>query len=225
MGLEEELTGRAARQAGSVRLGTRIAWLANFRRTRDSPKRRVFRLAVVCRSDKETGMRTLLIVLAFVLSFAAVGEAVEPSAIKEGAETTAKAMERGDYGTVLDRSYPKVIKMGGGRAEMLRQVEEAMGAMKKDGITITSVTVGNPGEPVRGQGQLFSIVPIVLKMDAPKAVVTSNGYLLAVSEDKGATWAYVDGSSLTPEFARKLFPKFPPSLKLPEKKEPVVEKK
>jgi hypothetical protein len=176
-------------------------------------------------STKESGMRTLFFSLALALSLAAVCKAIDPSAIREGAETTAKAMERGDYGAVLDRSYPKLIKMGGGREEMLRQMEEVMGGMKKAGLTIGSITVGNPGDPVRGQGQHISIVPIVMNVDGSKAVVTSNGYLLAVSNDKGATWAYIDGSSLTQEFARKVFPKFPPSLKLPEKQEPTVERK
>lgn len=170
-------------------------------------------------------MRMLLLVLAFLLCLPALSTAVDPDTIREGAEATARAMERGDYGALLDHSYPKFIKMGGGREEMLRQVEEAMGAMKKAGLTISSITLGHPGEPVRGQGQLFSVVPMVMKVDAPKAVVTTNGYLLAVSDDKGATWAYIDGSSLTPDSVRKVFPKFPASLKLPEKKEPVVEKK
>jgi hypothetical protein len=92
-------------------------------------------------------------------------------------------------------------------------------------MIIRAVAVGQPAEPVSADAQSFAIVPTTIKLEAEKLLITSEGFLLAVSEDRGATWSYVDGSVLTPDVLKKLFPNAPAALKLPEKKQPKVENK
>jgi hypothetical protein len=170
-------------------------------------------------------MRLLFPLLVFFLSLASLTLAADTAPIRTGAVACANAMERGDFAAILDTSHPKVIQLGGGRENMLRQVQKAMGDMKQQGFIIHSITVGQPTEPVTANAQAFSTVPTTMKAGLPEIIVTSDSYLLAVSEDRGVTWSYIDGSILTPDLMKQLFPDAPANFQLPAKKAPKVEKK
>lgn len=61
-------------------------------------------------------------------------------------------------------------------------------------------------------------------MKIPKGRMTVPSYLVGISSDEGKMWYFADGSLLTPNNIKTMFPSFPPALKVPEKKPPVVEK-
>ena len=148
------------------------------------------------------------------------------SAIKQGANRVAKATIAGDWTTVADSTYGKVVEQMGGRQKMLSDMKIVMTQLKEQGMAITSFNVGTPGEPVSDGGRIFSVVPVSVELSGQKGKLHSKGYLLAISEDKGKSWKYVDGSGMANKTIKeKIFPKLPAKLKLPEIQKPVFEPK
>jgi hypothetical protein len=137
--------------------------------------------------------------------------------IKKGAGAVGDATLAGKYGAVLDLTYPAIVELMGGREKAVAFVEKQMNAMKEQGISITSFTVGDPSGIKTGGSDLFSAIPTTLEMKTPQAKITAKSFLLAISADQGKSWLFADGTGLTPELMKTLFPKFPPELKLPEK--------
>ncbi len=144
--------------------------------------------------------------------------------IKQGAERIAKATKEGDYAVIADGTYGKVVELMGGRAKMLEQMKSVMAGLKGQGMEITTFTVGNPSEPVSDGSRMFSVVPLSIEMSGQKGKLHSKSYLLAISEDKGKIWKFVDGSGLANKMIKdKILPKMPARLKLPEQQKPVFE--
>lgn len=143
--------------------------------------------------------------------------------IKKGAGAVGAALLAGNYGTVLDLTYPAIVEIMGGREEALGAIEKQMHAIREKGISLTSYTAGEPSEIKTGGSELFAAIPTTLEMKAPQMKIVANSYLIAISADQGKSWFYADGSNLTPELMKTIFPKFPKELKLPEKSN-VVEK-
>ena len=143
--------------------------------------------------------------------------------IKSGAGAVGAAMLSGDYKAVVDLTYPAIVDLLGGREKALVTVEEQMKAIKEHGISISSFTVSDPSEIKTGGAELFAAMPAVMEMKAPQKKITVKTFLIAISRDQGKSWSFADGTNLTPELMKTIFPKFPPELKLPEKSD-LVEK-
>ena len=86
------------------------------------------------------------------------------------------------------------------------------------------MTVEAPVEVLTGGPHLFAVVPDTLKFTIPGGTLTQKSFLLAVSEDQGKTWTFIDGAGLVKIKVRDMLPNFPKDAKLPEKQPPVIEK-
>lgn len=176
-----------------------------------------------------TRLSILLLTLIIVPAANVAGQqksTVDLARIKQGAGKVAKATMAGDWTTVADSTYGKVVEQMGGREKMLSDMKIVMTQLKEQGMAITSFNVGNPGEPVFDGGRIFSVIPVSLELSGQKGRLHSKGYLLAISEDKGKSWKYVDGSGMANKTIKeKIFPKLPAKLKLPEIQKPVFEPK
>ncbi|HEX8131496.1 MAG TPA: hypothetical protein VF527_20530 [Pyrinomonadaceae bacterium] len=149
----------------------------------------------------------------------------EAAAIKAEAENCSRAFMNGDFGKVIDLTYPKLFELGGGRAKVLAEVETQMKELQNKGIKIISHAIGEPEQSVRAGGKLVAIVPIRLKMESPEYYIDLKSFWLAVSTDEGKLWRFVSGSSLDENILKVLLPEVAGKIKLPEVKQPAVERK
>ena len=155
----------------------------------------------------------------FALCSVAFAQTEDPrlGQIKKGAGAVGAAMLAGKYTEVLDLTYPAIVDLMGGREKALATVAEQMNEIKEHGITLSSFVVDDSSEIKAGGAELFAAIPTTMEMKAPQMKITAKSFLLAISRDQGKTWSYADGTNLTPELMKTLFPKFPAELKLPEK--------
>jgi hypothetical protein len=144
--------------------------------------------------------------------------------VKRKSEELGAATVAGKFAVVIDMTYPKIVEQMGGREKAISIVDDGIKKMKEHGSEIVSFKVGDPSEFQTGGWDLFTVVPTTVVVKVPEAKLTGKSFLLGISADQGKTWSFIDGSQLTEETVKGLFPKFPSSLKLPEKSEPVVEK-
>lgn len=163
--------------------------------------------------------RSLLFAL---LSLGLVGSTVASELtdkIRAGAQECADALLNGDYKKLIERTHTRIVQEMGGPEQAVAFVAEGIEAMKADGITMESVTIGDPSEPVAHEAMVAAIVPQNIILNTPKGRFRKEGHLLAISEDGGATWSYMDTGTLNEQMLQDYFPALADQIKLPPKKE------
>lgn len=142
--------------------------------------------------------------------------------IRAKASEMTTAVRTGQNDKIIDLMYPKVVELAGGHEKMMAILKNMIEEMKRSGFKMDSVSIGQPGEPVAGGSKLFAIVPQTAYLTGNNVKIEGPSFLLAISMDQGKTWYFLDGSALTPELVKQLFPDFPATLKLPAKAEPKI---
>lgn len=146
---------------------------------------------------------------------------VDKKRIKEQAEVTAAALMQSDYETLLNHTYPVIIDMIGGREEMISVIENGRAEMEQQGISFESVTIGDPTETVEAGEEIHCLISQTLFLKVPKGRMKSESYLLAISQDNGAHWFFIDTVNLTMENIKDIIPNYNLSLVLPPRKQPL----
>ena len=68
-------------------------------------------------------------------------------------------------------------------------------------------------------------MPQTIQMKVTRGKLIQDGWLLAVSEDQGTTWHFVDATNLTDESLGQVFPDLVGKIKLAPKAPPRLEEK
>lgn len=133
------------------------------------------------------------------------------------ANQIADATKDSDNEFIIDRTHPRLIQLAGGRNKMLEILNKALEPMKTQGITIANFTVSKD-IVVRQVGQkIFAILPTTLDLRYPNRTMRTEGFLLAVSEDGGKTYTFIDGAGAAKNRAvlKQILPDLPEDLPLP----------
>ena len=146
--------------------------------------------------------------------------------IKAQMAIVCRASKRGDYAVILDHSNPNAIALMGGRQQALAVIKTSMDELKSKGLTITSADFGEPSQPMRSNGKLFSVVPTstVMTLRKPHARITQKSFMLAMSLDEGVSWSLTDGTVVMPDALSVLVPDLPPDLRLPKIQSPEIQR-
>jgi hypothetical protein len=151
--------------------------------------------------------------------------------IRKLAAENSAALTSGNYPRLVELTYPKVVEMIGGRDKMIETLRRGSEDMKAHGSAILGAEVSEPKEVVTAGDKQFAIVPMTVRVQVPDGTLHSKGFLIAVSEDRGKTWTFVDGAGLVKEPGKEkeklaqILPDFPPQLSLPAREQPVLEPK
>ena len=151
--------------------------------------------------------------------------------VRAAAAENSAAITSGNYTRLVERTYPKVVEMLGGRDKMIEMVRSGIEDMKAHGNAILGAEVSEPKEVVTVGEKQFAIVPMIVRIQVPGGTLRSKGFLIAVSEDHGKTWKFIDGAGLhkAPGTEREalvqVVPDFPARLSLPAWEPPALESK
>lgn len=111
----------------------------------------------------------------------------------------------------------------GGRGNMISATAQEMRTLERKGFTVKSVSVLEPNKVEIIGKQIFSIVPMTMIMTVPSGTMLLESFLIAVSEDGGKTWTFVDGTAAGDKrMLRQIFPLAADKLHLPPRKQPVI---
>lgn len=164
-------------------------------------------------------MKRTLILLFVAFAFQLNAQA-DKATIKAKANEVAEATVNSDWETVAKYTYPKIIQLMGGKEKMK---EIMLGMMQQQQITFESAEIGDPSEIYKtGENDLFSLVPQTIVMKMPGYTVTNESYLIAISENKGERWYFLDTAQITMENVQNMIPNYNMDLVIPAKKEPIV---
>ena len=143
-----------------------------------------------------------------------------PATLKEAAQQCASSLVSGDYATFAGYCNPRLLKGMGGADRMIASIKGGLG----EGASLTKAEIGEPG-PVRDLGTWkVSLVPQTLFIKVPGGRLKAESTLLAVSEDGGGSWTFMDSAPYHhPRFADN-FPELAGKLDVPARKQPVFER-
>lgn len=151
--------------------------------------------------------------------------AIDSNLLKAKATAMAESFLKGDYKTFVKFTYPKVIQMMGGEDKMIAVLKQGIEQLEGQGFAVKSVHVGLTSQAAMAGTEIHTLVLQSLIMSAPGGTLTSNSYLLAISQDGGKNWYFVDTAPLHDERTLKaIFPNYNKQLELPEKQPPVFVK-
>ncbi len=136
--------------------------------------------------------------------------------VRDQAEKCSTAFIEGDYETFTDLTHRELVRKAGGRDEMIAQLRANAEELSKR-FKVLAVEVGVPEEIAEAGADLVAIVPTVTRMDLPGiSEQTHRSFLIGVSDDKGRTWTFLEGSGYDEKSIRKVLPDFPETLELPK---------
>lgn len=150
---------------------------------------------------------------------------VQMAALKSQANITANAIITQNYKVLANHTYPAIIEAMGGEAKMTVVLKKGMEQMKAQGFSFKSLTIGNITHAKKSGTELFAIVPDTLRMNAAGGFIVAPSALIAISEDEGKRWYFVDTAPMQNDNIKKIIPNFPKGLVIPGKSQPAFVEK
>ncbi|MHA3788906.1 hypothetical protein ACX0HA_11890 [Flavobacterium hauense] len=128
-----------------------------------------------------------------------------------------------NYKAFLQYTYPRTIEGMGGEAMALHKIETDMQSVKDEGITIINITFGAPTKIIKVGNDLQSTLPQIMVMRIPHGKVTSTTTMLAISNDNGKKWFFLDTVNYNHADMKMLIPNLSDQIIIPERADPSFE--
>lgn len=169
-------------------------------------------------------MRTLL-VLFLICPFFSKAQQSENTQQRAKIYATANAMGKAfvakDYETMIDYMYKPAVEKLGGRDSLLSVMKLSLKQMANQGMVLNAITFGLPTDIKSCNNSLQSIISQQITLTTPMGKVQSTASLLAISENGGDNWFYIDVTQKDIDQLVMLVPKICEDLEIPAWKEPV----
>jgi hypothetical protein len=107
-----------------------------------------------------------------------------------------EALRRRDPSTFVAYTYPRFKELVG-EPSIISAWQNGAADLKARGISLRSVTAGQPGPIVTAGAELYALLPVRLVVKAPGGELHGDRQLLAVSGDEGRRWTFIETSELT----------------------------
>ena len=126
--------------------------------------------------------------------------------IKKHAEICSDAQLKLDFKTCLPYVPPRLMEFMGGKEGLMNTITQQSAELKRRGITINSVKIGTPDNPGEFEGLVAGLVPQEMVLTTPQGKLVCKSHLIAISENKGESWVFVDCAAINEEKLGILYP-------------------
>jgi hypothetical protein len=171
---------------------------------------------------------SLLILIGLFLacsnSQAQTSNATQSRQIKQQAEKMGQLFVKGDFKAFIKFTYPKLVELMGGEQAAIGLFTKSLKDMEADGVTLKSITIGEPSAVINYNNELQCIVPEILEMKVPNGRLVSESSLVGVSTDGGKSWYFIDASGKDIKTMNGALPNLSTDLVLPLHGKPVFYK-
>ena len=142
--------------------------------------------------------------------------------IKIQAMDMARAVLAKDVNKLVGYMPPKLVAAAGGKEKLMMTRDTLNKYMKQFGAEIKRVTIGNPDRVISYKNQLQTTLPQTTEARFMAITITLESTLIAISEDKGVHWYFVDTSIYRGEKFKSSLPDLSPELVIPPMKPPKI---
>ena len=154
---------------------------------------------------------------------AGVQKEVDREKLKLQAQELADAIIKGDYARAADLTYPKLVRLMGGRTKFIAAFEREMRETTSEQFRLSSITVGEPLDIVNVNRQYYAIVPQTMRIKVPEGMLVGDAFMFGISSDGGQNWTFIDsGKASNKEQLRMLIGPAADQLRMMEVKRPVL---
>jgi hypothetical protein len=122
-----------------------------------------------------------------------------------------------NYNPYVKFVYPEILNLVGGAENMIQIIEQQMNAIKQSQMQVEDVVIGKPTSIINHNGQLQSSIPQSIIIKTPQNRITSKYNLIAISNDGGKNWTFIDTTGKDIQTMIKTFPSLSSEIELPEK--------
>lgn len=141
--------------------------------------------------------------------------------IRSQAEIMRQALIDGDYKTFIKYNYPKVIELMGGEKNLIQILEKS----NTSGYKLIAVSLGDVSDVVSSGSQLQAVISqiVVVRVDDGNkhGRLLTKSSLVAISDDKGKNWTFVDTSGKNLDIIKSIIPSLSSKLVIPQMSQPV----
>ena len=131
------------------------------------------------------------------------------------ARQNADAMLNKDYEVLVQSMYPPLIEESGGFQKTLALVKSEMSKMEIQDFMIEKITVEQPSAVVKEGEEGVAIVPYKMKMSFEGTKVVVDTYLVAITQNNGGKWYFIEGALLPKEKLSLMFPNLVATVEIP----------
>jgi hypothetical protein len=169
--------------------------------------------------NKLTPLLTVIILLWAVMQ--ASGQNLS-TVIKIQAMDMARAVLAKDVNKLVGYMPPKLVADAGGKDKLMIARDTVNKYMKQFGAEIKRVTIGDPGKIITYKKQLQATLPQTTEVKFMASKVILETTLIAISEDNGLHWYFVDTSIYRGDKLKSSLPDLSPELVIPPMKQPKI---
>jgi hypothetical protein len=141
--------------------------------------------------------------------------------LKTSVNRMKQSLMDGDYPTFTSYIHPQVANLVGGKDKLIELTKESYKILEIEGYKISAVTIEYPAAIIdNSPDNLQTIVQENLTLKNKKGRLISKSYLIAISNDMGATWFFIETSGKTLDEMKSVFPFLNNNLVIPKKEKP-----
>ncbi len=167
--------------------------------------------------------RYTVLALLFGLTVSARCQPPIQSVIKAQALEMVRALVNSDFATFSKFIHPKIVQASGGLAKMKADMDSAAVYKKQFGVEFKKILIGNPGAILSYHDQLQCVVQENTDLQTLMGTLSVESSLIAVSEDKGKHWYFIDNNMYRAAKLKNELPELSPNLEIPPQKQPVFQ--
>lgn len=138
------------------------------------------------------------------------------SKIKMSAIEMSRALIGKKSNVFLQFMHPSMVKLAGGKAQLSVITDSALTVFEQFGGKITKINYGNPSEVVEYKKIMQAVLPQSTFLTSPLGDVELSSSLIAISNDKGESWTFIDTSLFGIEKIKSVMPDISPKLVIPK---------
>jgi len=143
-----------------------------------------------------------------------------PTIIKTQAIDMGRALINNDLPAFQQYIHPEVIKQAGGAEKMKKMSDSAIAIFKQFGGSIKRISYGNPSAIVNFKNELQTTLPQTTYITTSFADIEMESTLIAISQDKGKHWYFIDSQLYSTESMKQKMPALSPDLVIPPPAKP-----
>lgn len=166
---------------------------------------------------------TKLLILLFLfinVSFAQINQDLHKKEIKNQAIKMKDGLLNKDYQTYSNYTYPITIKAMGGKTKFISSLKEKINGMEKEGLIFLNVTIGETNKILKVKNELQTTIVQEIELKVPDGKIKSKSFLIAISDNNGKNWFFIDTSSKPISEIKKKIPNLSNELILLPKENP-----
>ena len=134
--------------------------------------------------------------------------------LNEQLNTLKTAFMEKDYSVLADYTFPKLVEKMGGKEKMVETTLNATKKMESQGFIFKKITFTDASSFMEHNGDLQCSITQVLEMDTPSGKVQSKTSTIAISQDGGENWVFLDTSGMPRSSIETFYDNLHPDLEI-----------